>query len=127
MTQHGPVADPMPTAAEISPQWHIRREEITGVAIAAPTPRPTTVPFDLAAVAPHGRGPTVGLWALSNALFGFNQVFLAVALLAFGIAGTGLLADRHGWLGYLGAALLLFPRRGVRTTSRERTASPLSG
>ncbi|WP_084510830.1 hypothetical protein [Nocardia lijiangensis] len=64
--------------------------------------------FGLAAAAEHGRGSTAGLWALSNVLFGFNQVFLAAALVGFSIAGTdtGFLPAWHGWLGYLSAALL---------------------
>jgi hypothetical protein len=49
-----------------------------------------------------------GLWGLSNVLFGFNQVFLAIALLGFTAAGAGvgLIPTWHSWLGYLSAALL---------------------
>ncbi|MQA96246.1 MAG: hypothetical protein GEV11_16955 [Streptosporangiales bacterium] len=61
-----------------------------------------------AAGAAHDRGSMAGLWALSNVLFGFNQVFLAIALLGFTVAGVGagLIDPWHAWLGYLSAALL---------------------
>lgn len=64
--------------------------------------------FGMAAAAARHRGSLAGLWALSNVLFGFNQLFLAVALLGFTAAGAGagLIADWHAWLGYLSAALL---------------------
>ncbi|MEV0033380.1 hypothetical protein [Nocardia sp. NPDC050793] len=64
--------------------------------------------FGLASAAEHGPASTAGLWALSNVLFGFNQVFLAAALVGFSLAGTdtGFLPTWHGWLGYLSAALL---------------------
>lgn len=63
--------------------------------------------FGMAAEAEHG-GSLAGLWAFSNVLFGFNQVFLAIALLGFTVAGSdlGLVPDWHTWLGYLSAALL---------------------
>ncbi|WP_040835611.1 hypothetical protein [Nocardia brevicatena] len=82
--------------------------------------------FGLAAAAPHGRGATTGLWAFSNVLFEFNQVFLAVALLGFSVAGTGtgLLSDWHGWLGYLSAALLFVSSSAspYNTEGTNRTA-----
>ncbi|MEU2038931.1 hypothetical protein [Nocardia niwae] len=64
--------------------------------------------FGMAAAATHSRGTTAGLWGTSNVLFGFNQVFLATALLGFSIAGAdaGLVAGWHAWLGYVSAALL---------------------
>ncbi|MGY2011336.1 hypothetical protein ACW9HC_30550 [Nocardia gipuzkoensis] len=64
--------------------------------------------FGMAAAATHSRGTTAGLWGTSNVLFGFNQVFLAAALLGFSIAGAdaGFLSDWHAWLGYASAALL---------------------
>ncbi|MEU4341837.1 2-oxoglutarate/malate transporter [Nocardia sp. NPDC023852] len=64
--------------------------------------------FGLASAAAHDRGSTAGLWALSNVLFGFNQVFLATALVGFSIAGaeTGFLPLWQQWLGYGSAALL---------------------
>ncbi len=63
--------------------------------------------FGLAAAARDG-GPVAGLWGFSTVLFGFNQVFLAIALLGFSVAGAqaGLFADWHAWLGYVSAALL---------------------
>lgn len=64
--------------------------------------------FGLAAAAEHDRGSIAGLWGFSNVLFGFNQVFLAMALLGFTIAGadTGFISTWHAWLGYVSAALL---------------------
>lgn len=62
----------------------------------------------LASAATHDRGSVAGLWALSGVLFGFNQVFLAIALLGFTAAGSSLdvIPVWHIWLGYLSAALL---------------------
>ncbi|WP_280268458.1 2-oxoglutarate/malate transporter [Nocardia wallacei] len=64
--------------------------------------------FAMSAAARHDRGSTVALWALSNVLFGFNQLFLAVALLGFSAAGAGagFIPDWQVWLGYASAALL---------------------
>jgi hypothetical protein len=64
--------------------------------------------FGLVSAAENDRGSVAGLWTLSNVLFGFNQVFLAVALLGFTAAGAGLdvIPDWHAWLGYVSAALL---------------------
>lgn len=64
--------------------------------------------FGMASAATHDRGSVAGLWGLSNVLFGFNQIFLATALLGFTVAGagTGLVPGWHAWLGYAGAALL---------------------
>jgi hypothetical protein len=64
--------------------------------------------FGMAAAAVHGRGSVAGLWALSNVLFGFNQVFLAIALLGFTAAGSlvGFIPAWHVWLGYVSAAFL---------------------
>ncbi|MGW3992534.1 hypothetical protein ACWEF6_03515 [Amycolatopsis sp. NPDC004772] len=63
--------------------------------------------FGVAAAARDG-GPVAGLWGFSAVLFGFNQVFLAIALLGFSVAGaqSGLFAGWHAWLGYVSAALL---------------------
>jgi hypothetical protein len=62
--------------------------------------------FGMASAAAHGRGSVAGLWGLSNVLFGFNQLFLAMALLGFTAAGDGLVAGWHALLGYVSAALL---------------------
>jgi len=64
--------------------------------------------FGMASAAAHGRGLVAGLWGLSNVLFGFNQLFLATALLGFTAAGAGggLVHGWHAWLGYVSAALL---------------------
>ncbi|WP_433263417.1 hypothetical protein ACQPZF_32145 [Actinosynnema sp. CS-041913] len=64
--------------------------------------------FGLASAARRDRGSVAGLWGLSNVLFGFNQVFLAIALLGFTVAGAGvgLIPGWHAVLGYVSAALL---------------------
>lgn len=66
--------------------------------------------FGMASAAIHGRGAVAGLWGLSNVLFGFNQLFLAIALLGFTAAGTGagLVPGWQAWLGYVSAILLFF-------------------
>ncbi|MBB5918527.1 hypothetical protein BJY24_007439 [Nocardia transvalensis] len=64
--------------------------------------------FAMAAAAEHDRGSTVALWSLSTVLFGFNQLFLAIALLGFSAAGMGadFIPGWHAVLGYVSAALL---------------------
>lgn len=64
--------------------------------------------FGVASAAAHGRASVAGLWGLSTVLFGFNQLFLATAMLGFTAAGAtaGLVPGWHAWLGYVGAALL---------------------
>ncbi|MDQ7803603.1 hypothetical protein Q5425_07665 [Amycolatopsis sp. A133] len=63
--------------------------------------------FGMAAAARDGGSPA-GWWGFSAVLFGFNQVFLATALLGFSVAGAqaGFFAGWHVWLGYASAALL---------------------
>ncbi|MFB4270434.1 hypothetical protein [Nonomuraea sp. GTA35] len=65
--------------------------------------------FGMATAARHGHGSMAGLWGMSNVLFGFNQAFLAMALLGFTAAGVGggLVPLWQACLGYLSAALLL--------------------
>ncbi|MGH3588420.1 MAG: hypothetical protein ACRDQ0_19110 [Pseudonocardia sp.] len=64
--------------------------------------------FAMATAARHGRGAVAGLWGLSNVLFTFNQVFLALAVLGFTVAGVGggVVPGWHAWLGYVAAGLL---------------------
>jgi hypothetical protein len=62
--------------------------------------------FGMASAAAHEHGSVAGLWSLSNVLFGFNQVFLAIALLGFTAAGGELIPGWHAVLGYASAALL---------------------
>jgi len=64
--------------------------------------------FGIAQAATHDRGSVAGLWGFCNVLFGFNQVFLAIALLGFTVAGAsaGLIPGWHFWLGYGSCALL---------------------
>ncbi|WP_219467802.1 hypothetical protein [Nonomuraea rhizosphaerae] len=64
--------------------------------------------FGMATAARHGGGAMAGQWGMSNVLFGFNQVFLAMALLGFTVAGVsgGLVPVWQAWLGYVSAALL---------------------
>lgn len=58
------------------------------------------------AAAVGGFDGIAGLWTLHNALFGFNQVFLAIALLGFSMSGRGRMARWHLGAGFLGALLL---------------------
>ena len=62
----------------------------------------------VAAAAGHGAAGVAGLWGLHTALFGFNQVFLATALLGLTISGrrAGVIARWHAGVGLLAAALL---------------------
>ncbi|WP_326692453.1 hypothetical protein OIE63_38550 [Streptomyces sp. NBC_01795] len=64
--------------------------------------------FGTASAAAHNRGSVPGLWATTRVLFGFNQVFLAAALIGFTAAGTaaGLMQPWHAGVGYVSAALL---------------------
>lgn len=64
--------------------------------------------FGAASAAVHHRGSVPGLWAVTNVLFGFNQAFLAIALLGFTVAGSSLdfIPTWHAWLGYASTALL---------------------
>lgn len=64
--------------------------------------------FGMASAASRENGSIAGFWGLSAVLFGFNQVFLAIALLGFTVAGTdaGLVPGWHAVLGYASAALL---------------------
>ena len=61
----------------------------------------------LISAAQHDSG-VVGLWGLYTALFGFNQVFLATALLGLSMFGirTGAIARWHAGTGLLAATLL---------------------
>lgn len=58
--------------------------------------------------AAHAPAAVPGLWGLHNALFGFNQVFLATALLGLSIGGAqaGIISRWHAGVGLTGAALL---------------------
>ena len=58
--------------------------------------------------ASHDPAAVPGLWGLYNALFGFNQVFLATALIGLSIGGsrTGVISRRNAGIGLTGAALL---------------------
>ncbi|MDG4784569.1 hypothetical protein O7626_01230 [Micromonospora sp. WMMD1102] len=62
----------------------------------------------VAAAAAHDPGAVAGLWGLHNAIFGFNQVFLATALLGLSVSGrrAGLVRRWHAAVGLSGAALL---------------------
>lgn len=61
----------------------------------------------LISAAQHDSG-VAGLWGLYTALFGFNQVFLATALLGLSMLGvrTGGMARWHAGIGLLAATLL---------------------
>jgi hypothetical protein len=85
--------------------------------------------FAVAAAAAHDRRSVPGLWALTSALFGFNQVFLATALLGFTISGTGagLVPDWHAWLGYASAALLFISSLATPYTVDRRSRTSAFG
>ena len=57
---------------------------------------------------PGAEGAVPALWALHDALFTLNGVFLATALVGLSVSGlrAGLLARWHAWLGFVSAALL---------------------
>lgn len=65
--------------------------------------------FGMTSAAAHDRGSVVGLWRLTDVLICFNQVFLAMAILGFTVAGTslGFIPAWHTWLGYLTAGLMI--------------------
>jgi hypothetical protein len=62
----------------------------------------------LTSAAEHDAGGVAGLWSLYTALFGFNQVFLATALLGLSMFGirNGAIARWHAGTGFLAATLL---------------------
>ncbi|TDC43286.1 hypothetical protein [Micromonospora sp. KC213] len=62
----------------------------------------------LMSAAQHDAVAVAGLWGLHTALFGFNQVFLATALVGFSMSGirAGAVARWHAGVGLLAAALL---------------------
>lgn len=62
----------------------------------------------LMSAARHDPDGIAGLWGLHTALFGFNQVFLATALIGLSMYGlrTGATARWHAGTGFLAAALL---------------------
>lgn len=62
--------------------------------------------FAIAEAATRAPATVAGLWTMSNVLFGFNQVFLATALLGFTTAGIDLIPAWQTALGYGSAALL---------------------
>lgn len=62
----------------------------------------------LTSAAQHDPSGIAGLWGFYTALFGFNQVFLAIALIGLSIFGirTGAIARWHAGIGLLAATLL---------------------
>ncbi len=62
----------------------------------------------LMSAAQYEPGGVAGLWGLYTALFGFNQVFLATALVGLSMSGirTGVIARWHAGIGFVAAALL---------------------
>ncbi|GIF43512.1 hypothetical protein [Actinoplanes xinjiangensis] len=68
----------------------------------------TSVEATRLALMSAGPDGVAGIWALHNALFGFNQVFLATALIGFSMAGVraAAVARWHAAIGFLAAALL---------------------
>lgn len=78
----------------------------------------------LALTAVESSDTLAGLWTLYNGFFGFNQVFLALALLGFSVSGLrGRTIPRwHAAIGLTGAAALL----ASATASPLATVNPLS-
>ncbi|ADD45244.1 hypothetical protein [Stackebrandtia nassauensis] len=78
----------------------------------------------LAMTAVESSDTLAGLWVLYNGFFGFNQVFLALALLGFSVSGLKgrMIARWHAAIGLAGAAALL----ASATTSPLATVNPLS-
>ena len=62
----------------------------------------------LASAAVHDSSAVPGLWGLYNALFGFNQVFLATALVGLSLSGrrADMIGRWHAFGGLTGAGLL---------------------
>jgi len=62
----------------------------------------------LTSAAQHDAGGVAGLWGIYTALFGFNQVFLATALVGLSMFGmrTSAIARWHARTGFLAATLL---------------------
>ncbi|TCB88293.1 hypothetical protein E0H26_28575 [Micromonospora zingiberis] len=62
----------------------------------------------LTSAAQHDADGVAGLWGFYTALFGFNQVFLATALVGLSMFGirTGVIARWHAGSGFLAATLL---------------------
>jgi hypothetical protein len=62
----------------------------------------------LTSAAQHDAGGVAGLWGFYTALFGFNQVFLATALVGLSMFGirTSTMARWHAGTGFLAATLL---------------------
>ena len=85
--------------------------------------------FGMATAAAHHRESMAGLWGFSNVLFGFNQGFLATALLGFSVAGTtvGVIADWHLWLGIASAALLFVSSSASPYNARGNNRTSIIG
>lgn len=78
----------------------------------------------LALIAVESPEVVAGFWALYNGVFGFNQVFLAMALLGFSLSGLrGRVIPRwHAAIGLTGSVALL----ASAATSPLATLNPLS-
>jgi hypothetical protein len=85
--------------------------------------------FGIASAASQGRSSIAGLWGCCNVLFGFNQVFLALALLGFTAAGAnaGFIPGWQVWLGYTSAALLFLSASLSPYNAAGRTRLALVG
>lgn len=83
--------------------------------------------FAIAEAAARAPSTVVGLWAMNNVLFGFNQVFLAAALLGFTTAGTDLFPAWHMALGYGSAALLFVSSSASPYNTEEHSRMGLIG
>ena len=75
------------------------------------------------------RSAVPGLWALSIALFGFNQVFLAAALVGYSVTGVsdGLFPTWHAAIGFVSALLLFISASATPYRIRRPVSSGLIG
>ena len=72
-------------------------------------------------------GTVAGFWTTSTVLFGFNQSFLATALLGFTVSGIGLAPTWYAVLGCGSAVMLLVSASASPYSTREGGRSGLVG
>ncbi|CRZ14026.1 hypothetical protein [Mycolicibacterium neworleansense] len=83
--------------------------------------------FGLAAAARLEPSAVAGLWAFSNVLFGFNQLFLATALIGFTAASASIAPEWLAIVGYLSAAALFIAASASPFNARGASRTALLG
>lgn len=83
--------------------------------------------FGLAAAAHHEPSTVAGLWAFSNVLFGFNQLFLATALVGFTAATASTAPELLTIVGFLSAAALFTAASASPFNARGGSRTALLG